>query len=91
MQETPVQFLGREDPLGKGQATHSYILGLPGGSDGKESTCNAGDPGSIPGWGRSSGEGHGNPLEYSCLENPYVQRSLVGYSPWGCKELDMTE
>ena len=91
MQETPVQFLGREDRLGKGQTTHSYILGLPGGSDGKESTCNAGDPGSIPGWGRSSGEGHGNPLEYSCLENPYIQRSLVGYSPWGCKELDMTE
>ena len=41
-----------------------------GSSDGKESTCNAGDLGSIPGLGRSSGEGHGNPLQYSCLENP---------------------
>ena len=40
------------------------------GSDGKESACNAGDPSSIPGWGRSPGEGNGNPLQYSCLENP---------------------
>ena len=39
-----------------------------GGSDGKESACNAGDPGSIPGWGRSPGEGNGNPLKYSCLD-----------------------
>ena len=45
-------------------------MGLPGGSDGKESACNAGDPGSIPGLGRSPGEGNGNPLQYSCLENP---------------------
>ena len=44
--------------------------GFPGGSDGKENTCNAGDPGSIPGSGRSLGEGNGNPLQYSCLENP---------------------
>ena len=41
----------------------------PGGSDGKESACNAGDLGSIPGWGRSPGGEHGNPLQYSCLEN----------------------
>ena len=40
---------------------------------------------------RSPGAGHGNPLQYSCLENPHGQRSLVGYSPWGHKELDMTE
>ena len=45
-------------------------LGFPGGSDGKASACNVGDPGSIPGLGRSSGEGNGNPLQYSCLENP---------------------
>ena len=45
-------------------------LGFPGSSVGKDSTCNAGDPGSIPGWGRSPGEGSGNPLQYSCLENP---------------------
>ena len=43
---------------------------FPGGSDGKASTCNARDLGSIPGSGRSPGEGNGNPLQYSCLENP---------------------
>ena len=48
-----------------------YILpGFPGSSDGKESVCNVGDLGSIPGLGRFPGEGHGNPLQYSCLENP---------------------
>ena len=54
--------------------------GFPGGSDDKESTCNAGDPGSIPGLGRSPGEGNGNPLEYCCLENPMdkgARRSIV--------------
>ena len=45
-------------------------MGFPGHSDGKESTCNAGDPGSIPGPGRSPREGNGDPLQYSCLENP---------------------
>ena len=45
------------------------FLGFPGGSDHKESSCNAGDLGPIPGLGRSSGEGNGNPLQYSCLEN----------------------
>ena len=45
-------------------------LGSPGGSDGKESACNAGDVGSIPGSGRSPGGGNGNPLQYSCLRNP---------------------
>ena len=43
--------------------------GFPGGSEVKASASNAGDPGSIPGWGRSPGEGNGNPLQYSCLEN----------------------
>ena len=43
--------------------------GFPGSSDGKASACSAGDPGSIPGLGRSLGEGNGNPLQYSCLEN----------------------
>ena len=61
------------------------------GTDGKESTCNVGDLGSIPGLGRSPGKGHGNPLQYSCLENPHGQRSLAGYSPWGRKKLDTTE
>ena len=44
--------------------------GFPGGSDGKESACNAGNPGFIPGWGGAPGGGHDNPLQYSCLENP---------------------
>ena len=66
-----------------------HWLGFPGGSDGKDSACNVGDLGSIPGFRRSPGDG--NPLQYSCLENPNGQRNLVGYSPWGCKESDMTE
>ena len=66
-------------------------LDFPGGSDGKESTCNVEDLGLIPGLGRSLEERLGNPLQYSCLENPRGQRSLVGYSPVGCKELDTTE
>ena len=65
--------------------------GFPDGSDCKESACNAGDLGSTPGLGRSPGGGHGNPLQYSCLENPHGQRSLAGYSPWGHKESDATE
>ena len=44
-----------------------------------------------PGLGRSPGGGHGNPLRYSCLENPHGQRSLTGYSSWGLKESDTTE
>ena len=60
----------------------------------KNPSANAGDArdaGSIPGSGRFPGGGHGNPLQYSCLENPHEPRSLVGYSPWGHKESDMTE
>ena len=47
--------------------------------------------GSIPGSGKSPGVGNGNPPQYSCLENPHGERSLVGYSPWGRKESDTTE
>ena len=65
--------------------------GFPGGSGGKESSCNVGDLGSIPGSGRSPGEGNGNPLQYSCLENLHGQRSLAAYSPWGHRESDTTE
>ena len=62
----------------------------------KEAACNAGDTGdmgSISGLGRSPGEGHSNPVQYSCLENPHGQRSLADYSLWtmGCKELYMIE
>ena len=51
----------------------------------------SGDAGLIPGMGRSPGGGNGNPLQYSCLENPHGQRSLAGCSPWGHKESDTTE
>ena len=66
-------------------------MDLPGGSDSKESACNVGDPSSIPELGKSPGGGHGNSLQYSCLENPHGERRLVGYSPRACKEPDMTE
>ena len=64
---------------------------FPGGSDSKASTYNPGDPGSIPGLGRSSGEGNGSPLQYSWPGKFHGLRSLVGYSPWGRKESDTTE
>jgi len=64
---------------------------FPGGSDGKESTCNAGDAGLIPGLGGSPGEENGHPLQYSCLENPHGWRSFVGYSLQDHKESDMIE
>ena len=63
---------------------------FPGGSEGKESACNVGDPALVPGLGRSPGEGNGNPLQYSCLEN-----SMDGGACWamvhGVTELDTTE
>ena len=62
-------------------------MGFPSDSDAKESACNAGDPGSIPGSGRSPGEGTGNPLQ----RKPHGQRRFVSYSPWGCKESETTE
>ena len=65
-------------------------VGFPGGSDSKESTCNAGDLGLIPGLGRSLGEGHGNPLQYSCLENPWTEES-GGLQVHRVAESDMTE
>ena len=54
---------------------NGFDLGFPGGSDGKASAYNVGDLGLIPGLGRSSGEGNGNPLQYSCLENPADRRA----------------
>ena len=65
-------------------------LDFPGGSDGKASAYNAGDPGLIPGLGKSSGEGNGNPLQYSCLENP-MDRGAWRATIHGVAESDMTE
>ena len=81
----------RKIPYRRDRIPTLVFLGFPGGSDGKESACNGGDLGLILGSQRSPGGGHGNPLEYSCLENPHRQRSLAGYSPWGRKESDMSE
>ena len=67
------------------------LRGCPGGSEGEESAYNVGDPGSIPGSGRPPGDENGNFLQYSCLENSIDKRSLVGYTPWGCKVLNMIE
>ena len=66
-------------------------MSFSGGSDSKESACNARNLGSIPGLGRFPGGGHGNPLQYSCLGNPMDRGAWQGYIPWGCKESDMNE
>ena len=81
---SPSQVSSRTTLLGAGSAVGGFtvlkfyfIIGVSlGGSDGKESASKAGDPGSIPGLGRSSGEGNGHPLQYSGLENP------MGRGPW---------
>ena len=66
--------------------------GLPGGASGKQPACQCRiRKCSISGSGRSPGEGNGNPLQYSCLEKSHGQRSLAGYTPWDCKELDTIE
>ena len=75
------------------KALPTKLMGFPGGLVGKESSCNAGDTkdaGSFPGLGRTPGGGHGNPLQYSCLENPMDRRPWRA-SPQGPKESDMTE
>ena len=77
-----------QDPI---KIVRSQSRGLPVWLVVKNPSANAGDLGLIPGLGRSPGGGHGNPLQYSCLENPYRQRSVADYIPWGCKESDMTE
>ena len=69
MQATPVQFLGREDPLEMDRLPTAVFLGFPCGSAGKESVCNEGDLGLIPGLGRCPGEGKSYPLQFSGLEN----------------------
>ena len=67
------------------------FLGFLSGSDSKESACNVGDLGLIHALGKAPEGEHSNLLQYSCLENPHGQRSLVGCSPWGHKESDTTE
>ena len=85
---SPGDFLNQESNQGLLHCRQILYQGFLGGSDSKASTCNAGDPGSIPGLGRSPGEGNGNPL---LPRKFHGWRSLVGYSPWGRKESDTTE
>ena len=93
--ETWVRSLGWEDPLEEGKVTHSYS---PWGCKESDMTERLSlslftmpeAPGSIPGWGRSPGEGNGNPLQYSCLENP-MDRGAWWATVHDRKELDMTE
>ena len=73
--------------LGEKNTPSQKESGFPGGLDGKESACNAGDSGS----GTSPGEGNGNLLQYSCLENPVDRGATEGYSSWGREEKDTTE
>ena len=68
--------------MAKFHFVHTHKV-LPGGSVGKQSACNAGDPGSIPGWGRSPGGRNGNPLQYSCLENPMDREPWLGVQSMG--------
>ena len=91
---------GRLQSMGWRRVRHDWETslytseGFPGGSDGKASACSARDPGLIPGLGRSPGEGNGNPLQHSCMENSVdweAPQSLVGYSPWSRKQSDTTE
>ena len=67
------------------------FMGFPGGSDGKESACNVGDLGSILGLGGFPGGGHATHSSILAWRIPIDQGAWQGYSPWGCKELDMTE
>ena len=86
---SPILFL--QPPISlQNQGLSTLQVGFPEGLSGKESTCNSGDVGSVPGSGRSSAEGNGNPLQYSCLENPMDRGAWQDHSSWGHKALDVT-
>ena len=87
MREAPVPFLVQEDPWRKERLPTSVFMGFPGGSDGKGSAHSEEDLGSIPGWGRSPGGGHGNPLQCSC---PMDRRTWPAMVP-GATESDTTQ
>ena len=85
------QDLLRLDCIQLGNGFVGNDMGFPGGSVVKNPPANPGDAkdaDSFAGLGRSSGEVNGNPLQYSCLENPHGQKTLAGYNPWGRKESD---
>ena len=84
-------FLGcswvRKIPQRRYRLPTPVLQGFLGSLDSEESTCNARNVGLMPGLGRSPGGGHGNPFQYSCLENTHGERSLTGYSPWGLQRV----
>ena len=82
MQETPVHFLGQEDPWRRDRLPTPVFLGFPCGSDSRESAYNSGDPSLIPGLGASPGEGHGNPLQCSYVQNS-ADRGACGLQSTG--------
>ena len=88
---TPEQNQNASLPYGSRLEVAFLPPGSPGGSDDKESACSVGDLGSIPGSGRSPGEGKQLLSLVFLPGESHGQRSLVGYSPWGCKESDTTE
>ena len=90
MQETRFDSWSRKIHWRRDRLTIPVFLGFPCGSAGKESTCNTGDLGSIPGLGKSPGEGDGNPFQYSCLENP-TDRGAWWAAVHGVTESDTTE
>ena len=71
--------------------SHTLLCSSQTTSNGKESACNAGDPGLSHGWGRSPGEGNGYPLQYSCLEDSMDKGAWQAISPWGCRGQDTSE
>ena len=86
-----VRFLGQEDPLEKGYTTTPVILNFPGGSGGKESACDEGDLGSVPGLGTSPGEGHGSQLQILAWKIPMGRKAWWATVAWCLKESDVTE
>ena len=80
-----LDFSVRKIPWRRDRVPTPLFWGFPGGSDGKESTCDAGDVGLIPGLGSSPWGGHGNPLQYSCLENPMDTGAWQAIFQWSCR------
>ena len=89
LQARILEWVAMPDLPSPGIEPWSPALGFPGSSVGKESACSAGDPGLIPGLGRSPGEGNGNPFQYSCLRIPWTEEA-GGLQSMGLQQLDTT-
>ena len=89
VQETQLDSWVGKVPWSRDRLPTPVCMGFPCGSDSKESACNAGEPGSVPGLGGFLGERYGNPLQYSCLKNPKDRGAWRAL--WGHKESDTTQ